>query len=273
MNIKDFFETNGVYLELSELFDELKEEKSKSAALKSALNETLECYEGEEGERIIVRMSAYYLALTNSIKTETYRTTLDKISAKKIREEWADDADTIIEVLEALLNEPPVIPEKKKTISTGKLGSKNWKAGDLYAYRLKSDEAKSAGLYGKYVIIYCVDIKKVSAKRNDVICYLWFCFDEELPNTPETVLEHSACLPFGIERKYLCLFFSPHSDYPDDEITYIGNSTNMPHPKNEFIPPNELFYPWLCWNRFEKDVIRRFNSWKKYGEGQEIFLK
>ena len=127
--------------------------------------------------------------------------------------------------------------------------------------------------YGKHIIIYCVDIKKVSTKRNDVICYLWFCFDEELPNTPETVFDHSACLPFGIERKYLCLFFSPHSDYPDDEITYIGNVTDMPHPKNEVIPHDKLFYPLLCWNRFENDIIKRFSSWKKYGEGQEKFLK
>lgn len=273
MNLKDFFELNSISLELSELFDEFKEEKSKASALKSALKETLECYEGEEGERIIAQMSAYWLALTNGIKSDAYRKTVEGISADKIRAEWEDDADTVIEALDALLKETAIVPEKKKATPSGKLGSKNWKVGDLYAYRLKGIEAQKVGIEGYYAIIYCVDIKKISAKKNNVSAYLLLCFDKELPENPQMVIEHSAFLLFGIERCYLQLLDSPHSEYPDDEIKYIGNLSDIPHPKNEVIPPNELYYSWLLWSDFEHKVVRRFESWKKYGEGQEKFLK
>ena len=273
MILKDFFEMNSVSLELSELFDELKEEKSKTSALKSALKETLECYEGEEGERIILEMSAYWLALTNGIKSDTYRKKVEEISDDKIKAEWGDDADTIIEALDALLKETATVPEKKKTTPSGKLGSKNWKVGDLYAYRLKGDEAKSAGIDGHYAIIYCTNVKKVSTRKNDVTVYLFLCFDKELSNDPQTVIENSACLPFGIERNYLCLLISPNSDYPDDEIKYIGNLPDISHPQNEVIPPNEFFYSMILWEHFEHKIVRRFESWKKYGEGQEKFLK
>ncbi len=273
MNLKDFFELNSISLELSDLFDELKEEKSKASALKSALKETLECYEGEEGERIIVQMSAYWLALTNGIKSDVYRKTVEGISADKIREAWEDDADTVIEALDALLKWIPIVPKKKKATSAGKLGSKNWKSGDLYAYRLKSKDAKNAGIDGCYAIIYCVDVKKASVKKNDVTAYLLLCFDKELPEEPQMVIERSVFLLFGIERCYLHLLDSPHSEYPDDEIKYIGNLSEIPHPENEVIPPNELYYPMLLWSNFEYRVVSRFEAWKKYGEGQEKFLK
>ena len=194
VRLNEFFELNSVSLELSELFDELKEEKSKTSALKSALKETLECYEGEEGERIILEMSAYWLALTNGIKSDTYRKKVEEISDDKIKAEWGDDADTVIEVLESLLKEAPRFCEKKKVTPAEKLGSKNWKKGDLYAYRLKGIEAQKVGIKGYYAIIYCVDIKKISAKKNNVSAYLLLCFDKELPENPQMVIEHSAFL-------------------------------------------------------------------------------
>ena len=280
-NLNNFFETNDISMELSELFEEFQEEKNKASALKSALSETLECYEGEEGERIIARMTAYYLALNNGIKPDAYRKSLEKLTEKKIQKLWGEDAETVIDVLNLLLSKSPAVseenkeaaPKKKKEATPKKLGSKNWNAGDLFAYRLKGRDSKSAGIDGFYAIIYCVDVKKISVNKNSVLAYLLLCFDRELPNEPQEIIEHSAVLPSGEERGYLQLLESLHNEYPDDKLRYIGNLPDIIHPENEVIHPNQSCYPCLLWVNFEHRVVYRFELWKKYGEGQEKFLK
>ena len=279
--LADFFETNVISLELSELFDELQEEKAKASALRSALSETLECYEGEEGECIIARMAAYYLALNNGIKNDTYRKNIEKITEKKIQKLWGEDSCKIIEVLDLLLGKTAdiseekkeVSPRKKKCSSPSKLGSKNWKPGDIYAYRLKGEEAKSEGIDGLYVLLYCIGIKKESDAMNFVHAYTLLCFDEELPDDPQTVIDHSAYLPTGMQKTYIYNLVASHKEYPDDELRYLGNLPDIPHPKNERVPPNELFYLVLQWRNFDSRITQRFQAWKKYGEDREKFFQ
>lgn len=311
MILKDFFEMNSVSLELSELFDELKEEKSKTSALKSALKETLECYEGEEGERIILEMSAYWLALTNGIKSDTYRKKVEEISDDKIKAEWGDDADTVIEVLESLLKEAPRFCEKKKVTPAEKLGSKNWKKGDIFAYKLESELAFEQNLDKAYALIYVVDIQTQTSRRNDVSVNLLMYFDGDLSLDIDQIIDGSVMLPvcnrsndsandiikiiasthpeIDISKlstlssgtidsskqpkcDYRYLFFEPHNKYPTEKLIFLGNKPSLPSPQNEIIR-NRREYDILYWIDIEKRIMQQYGIWKKYGEKQEKFRK
>ena len=108
---------------------------------------------------------------------------------------------------------------------------------------------------------------------NFVHAYTLLCFDKELPEDPQTVIDHSVCLPFGAQGIYIYNLVAPHKDYPEDKIKYIGNLPDIPHPKNEVVPPNEFFYLVLQWKNFESRIAKSFLAWKNYGDNQEKFLK
>ena len=85
MNLSDFFETNSTSLEVSELFEELCEEKSTKKAALNATRTTL-CIEylEEKDQSIIVLMSVYWCGLKSNIVDEKSKNELEKLTKDDI---------------------------------------------------------------------------------------------------------------------------------------------------------------------------------------------
>lgn len=272
MELQEFFE-DSISLEFTELFEEFREEKAKKTALNFTRREMLENYAGEESETVIVYMTSYWCGLQNQIEDAKSKKFLESLTDEKMFELFGNEALKVLEVLDKLLGRQPKQREVKKVKKPTIRGSKKWKAGDLYAYKLKGRDAEIAGIAGKYAILYCRKVTTVSKNTNEIEMYMLLSFDKELPSDPKAVFDNAVFLPLSIFRYYIYLLISPHKEYPDDEIIYLGNLPEIPHPSNEAIPPSELHYGRIVWKMFDERFVGKFETWKKYGVDQEKYLK
>ena len=231
MELSDFFETNSVALEVIELFDEFREEKAKKTALNAVRRELGEEY-SEEGElRIIFQMALYWCGLKSNFIDEKSRSFLEGFTESEVKEAFdEEDGRIIADLLTELLKTEPIKPERKK-IDYSNPGSKNWKKGDIFAYRLDGEEAEKAGLAGKYALWYVLDIEKKTARTNNVYVYLLLYFGDDINLPLEEIFDNSVFLPVCIYRDYQYKFIDSHHEYPSEYFLLLGNLSEINPPK------------------------------------------
>lgn len=265
--LKDFFETNSVSLDVLETYDEFCLEKNGKTALNLTRRELYDEYKEERETEIIFLMTLYWCGLNKGVVDEKSHAKLKEITKEEIYDIYGEDALVVYASLEELLNAEPIKPIKKKADKSNP-GSKNWSVGDLYAYKLSGESAKKIGHDGKYIILYCHNIRNVTRMTNHVTVYA-FVGDEETPKaSPEQIVcESLRVMSFTIKGYYQFLLASPHREYPTDKLIYLGNTDKFEHPDDERVPPEEIYTPFLVWPTFDDAVSHKIDVMleKKYG--------
>ena len=267
--LEEFFDGNSTSLEIMELYEDYCEDKSKKTALNAVRKELMKTY-GNESELIIVlNMTLNWCALKSGFSDEKSREYLSQLNKETIQAVFEkNDAILIEKVIKSLLEMKPIKPKKEKPDYSNS-GSKNWKKGDIFAYKLTGPEAEKSGIDGMFAIIYCLDIQYCSNRANNVDAYLMLFSERSLTTDIDYILQRSIFLPFDIKKVYRYHFFETHDKYPTEKLIYLGNRIEIEHPKNEFVPENSLFYRYMGWWDFESNICDRYIFWKEYFKRQE----
>ena len=256
MNLSDFFETNSTSLEVSELFEELCEEKSTKKAALNATRTTL-CIEylEEKDQSIIVLMSVYWCGLKSNIVDEKSKNELEKLTKDDIFDVFGeDDGKTIYETLELLLKTEPIKPQRKK-IDYSNPGSRNWNVGDVYAYPLRGEEYAKVGIEGKYLVIHCLEKEIVSSRKAEIVFYALICLEEELKKPLDDIIAGGLYLKSNTEKRYYEFrLISPHSEYPTKELIFLGNTEEHFSPSDARPLPGKFFQKMVSWKNLRDEI-------------------
>ena len=200
-------------------------------------------------------MSIYWCGLQRGFVDEKSKKILEALTKEQIDITFdLHDSKVISEVLDELLKSEPVKQVRKK-IDYSNPGSKNWKVGDVFAYPLSGKDVDEAELTGKYAIIYCHEIEKVTTRQNDIKIYIFLSDDASIKKPIDELLQTSIpVLSFAIHRYYQYLLCSSHHEYPTEKLTFLGNTQNFSHPIDEQMPPKWYAIPLMLWERFNEKV-------------------
>lgn len=250
--LEDFFDSLSVCMEAEELYDEYAEDRSKRAALKMTKTQLLRDYKGERDMTILSMMSVYWLHLRKSLQEPALKEALSNISEEEIRASFSpDDADSVLASLRELVNaEPDPRPKRKGRC---KSVSASWKEGDVYAYRLDSDEAKSAGLAEKYVLIYVFDNEKVPHASARFFALIHD--SEGMESSVEDILKDAVFIKHLSNGNYRYVLIDDEDDYPTEKLRYLGNVFPVKMPLMERVPPTYHYYRYTLWRDFEECMV------------------
>lgn len=190
-----------------------------------------------------------------------------------------------------LLSPPPPI---KKAVKK-RVYKCQWKLGDVFAYRLESELAKSKGLYGRYFLIQKVDediwypghivpIVYVKITNNSILpsnaeeynrleyVQTWFTKYEDrflpidMSRPQEDIAEKSKINyqtdEYGFLPQYRAKLLNTSKSVIPAKLIYVGNFINSICPPKEFIPhskENIVTVPWKQFDEtFETKMIKRY---------------
>ncbi len=268
MTLSDFFEGNSVSMDVMEAYEEFRLECDKRRALRKVNRMMIEEYADEMDRQIVGIMSIYYCGLQKGFIDDKTKKQLEGWSLEYISEFFEqEEAETIYRLIQELLLLPPVKQVRPKM--SGNVGSKNWMAGDLYAYSLEHIKTDEVNFEGTYAIIHCLEKQIVTNRRMDVILYIRLCSKEVIQLPLSELLKNSIYVPSYFHHHiYRYCLISPHWQYPTEKLQYLGNISEYLPPENELLPSNQLFIPRLVWERFEEIIAHDyFHLKKKTGKG------
>ena len=255
MELIDFFDSNTVYLEMKELFEDYCIEKTTKSSIKKSREELLECYEDEPDMKTLVYMSSYWMSLKNGLIDEKIKNILETLSERDILTQFGEEEFMFIhEIILRLLKEEP---KKKIKNKSSNPGAYYWKPGDVFAYQLTDADTKDESLQGKYILIYCIENNIKSKRKSDVRAYLLLKKDDRLSDNIEENISDSEFLPNRREREFIQYrnwFVDSNQLYPQpDKLIYLGNMPFAVCPRNEFIP-EPIFNHIVVWERFGQNI-------------------
>lgn len=260
MELRDFFETVTVSLEIVELFEEYRNKIDKKQALEKARFEVLENYEDELDMQTLAFMSSYWIGLQNGFVDKLSKSVLETLNMKDILEQFGEESCYIYEIIEQLLKEKL----KKNNITNTNLGAYNWKCGDIYAYRITEAESVNKDLQGKYILIYCIENNIKTKKKSEVTAYLLMKRSKELSGSIDDIFNDSYFLP-SVRRQnsylYRNMFIDSNDVYPNqDSLIYLGNKFPIITPKDELVM-DSIYNRRICWRWFA-DLVEIMISFK-----------
>ena len=261
--IKQFFDGNSTALHVFEAYDSYCEEVPPKAALNAVRKGLAEEYVNEADLHIIFQMALFWCGLKKGFEDNQSKKMLVNITQEEVIGVFGvKEGNTIWTVLQDLLSCIPIKPERRKTNNSNP-GSKHWKAGDLYAYRLSKETTEVEELDGKYALLHCLEIVPRTQRENHIICYILLYNATEVPIDTSNILKNSIYLPVTIHGMYQCNCCDPHHNYPTNNLLYLGNfNGDYPLP-NEQVPTNILYCKFIGWDMFDKHVARCYNTWKQ----------
>lgn len=267
MELENYFETNNVYLEVSEAFDEYRAEgKAKKTALNAVRRDLNEAYQDEEDMLIQLHMGLYWCGLQKGFIDEKSKNVLEALTAETIQAQFDEsDGRFIYEMLCKLLKAEPVKQARKK-IDYSNPGAYNWKAGDIYAYELTGEEAESAGIKGKYALVYVIENEIISKRESDVTCYLMLKQTDGIEGDELKIIEESIFLPHNIFYGYRCLIKDKNYEYPTARLHYVGNVFPIKTPDRENLPKSKYYCWWIGWEDIEQRIVLTYGVYKKLFE-------
>lgn len=134
-----------------------------------------------------------------------------------------------------------------------------WKIGDIFAYRLESEAAKNAGLFGRYLIIH--KVKETQWQHGSILpmVLLRMSEAERLPSVEEAILlEKVKSLGTGIKiHKDVTVLESDSVHTMPTKLIFLGNSKNGIE-EFESIDAEEMEYGYQIWKTLEDNVIRDY---------------
>lgn len=170
----------------------------------------------------------------------------------------------VLETLEEKLLSPQP-PEKK--ISQYRLYRCEWNVGDVFAYQLNSEDARAAGVFGKY--LYFVKAGEDTWWPGHIVPNVYFykiVTDDLLPLEALRDVEYipQAYYPSVYIRKpempvlyLLTLLNTSRRVIPKAHLHFLGNFPDLPRPDRE--DPNA--FP-RSWKDLEPYIIENFRRWE-----------
>ena len=157
--------------------------------------------------------------------------------------------------LEVVNPKPKSVPKLPKPFHC------EWSVGDVYAYKLESDEAKTLGIYDQYILIIKVDESSVYPNHIIPVVYIKLTNSDLIPKTIEEI-NHAMFLrsTFArrkIEYRYQIISTSKRS-IPKDKLLYIGNYGSIQYPHNEYMIRMNTALQHFYWNELEQIVYRNY---------------
>ncbi len=172
----------------------------------------------------------------------------------------------VLDTLEQKLLSPQ--PEEKK-VSQYRLYRCQWQIGDVYAYRLEGEEAKSKGVEGNYLYFVKVDESIWYPGHIIPVVYFYKIVSEELLKLED--LKNMEYIPqFYYPAVYekepekkklyvLALINSSSRVIPKKRLTYIGRLEDVKRMQNEDTNTYQVF-----WKYFDHYIIKNFSVWNVF---------
>ena len=268
--------TWGAKLYQDDLALDIKEdyiEKLKSGKTnEEALNEILEMYEesieDEEEGPIFWLVLADTMWKVGRLTKEVKEKAIQEIERGTNLKYWEEEGtkgeyrtrERELQKLKEKLNSP--MPEERKLAVKREIETKRkfeWNIGDVYAYRLKSEEAKKAGMYGQYLILRKVDVPDLPTKRISAIVHCQIC-DGKLPETKEELEE----LEYVVLSNQANVRYNYRLEIPvitqksiKEDMIYIGHFENLKEPPKEYIELSKVNNRSCFYKELEEYIIDR----------------
>ena len=161
-----------------------------------------------------------------------------------------------LQKLKEKLNSP--MPEERKLAVKREIETKrkfDWNIGDVYAYKLKSEEAKKAGMYGQYLILRKVQESEFKTSKVSAIVYCQLA--KMLPNVKNIEnLQYVVTSNIGnVRYNYKVDMFDVAQKALKSELIKIGNILDMKKPYNEYEYENNKKLPYCTYKELEEYIL------------------
>ena len=268
MDLKGFFESNSISLDIISCFDMWKEGNCTKSECIAESKSIIRDYKGEDGEYLIAQMTYYWCLLNSNIVDNKLKTKLESYSLQEITKWYPEEGKLVYDVLVSLLKEDPK-PFVKKSISYSKL---RWKPGDVYAIPMPADTKALCDFDQNtmvYVLISCDKIINESSRNQDITAYI-FLHLGELEDDLSSIM--SNCIALPVRRVYTgkdiflykYYFYKITQNCPEEQLRYLGYfDNNRIIFVNEFIIDDYLFCGWTTWSILFRDVVHQYNFFKE----------
>ncbi len=264
MVLRDFLETDSRSLEVLQTFDSNKEWTGKKTALRTTCQDLKEDYTDDVLEEMIFWMSIYWCSVQNGWSDASSYKHIKKLLPKFKEDYQGEEEEAILPLIDELLEMKPVIVEKPKKKGPPNPGSKNWQPGDVFAYRMTSDEAEKNGIKGSYALLYCYDKKVKNCRANEIQLYMLLHKGDTLEPTLGEIIRNSIFLQGTSDKSYRFFVDDNNSAYPAANLfRYLGNTTSLVFPEDEVIFASKLYYRSFCLKFLESEISENYAYWGK----------
>lgn len=168
--------------------------------------------------------------------------------------------------LTALRNKLSSAQPPKKQIRQYRLYHTDWKIGDVFAYRLSSDDTDHSDYHDMYMYFIVKDTDIWHPGHTIPVVYVYWTISEQLLSLDQ--IQQYEYLPQfykpvayknnpGLSMKYsLALIFTSARTVPKKRLTYLGNMEEVRLIDGE--DPNAYH---VGWKNFDKYMIENYLSW------------
>ncbi len=117
-----------------------------------------------------------------------------------------------------------------------------WALGDTFAYRMSKEGAGDSGLYGKVLLLRCVDLVEYVKDEIHPVVTISMCEEQELPTNAQEfqnfplwrIDAERFCARKGFYEYRAHIVFRNKKQIERLSLQYLGNFPNTPMPKDEY---------------------------------------
>ena len=137
-----------------------------------------------------------------------------------------------------------------------------WHDGEIYAYKLESEEAKAKGLYGRYMVIRKISEDDYFSKRINAIAYCQITNDKKLPDSVDAINKLPYIIMFGkgnVRYDYKINIYNITKKVFKEKFIYLGNYKNVKAPYKEYEALND--HVRICnFKDLEETILRKLET-------------
>lgn len=271
MRITDF----PLCVEIKDAYIALRKEGNSRA---SAVEQIMECYTDERTAGAEDDGLLFWVGLADGLHANKELTediareglsALDNIEKTDWEVTPGDIARRRIKYAEAPM------PEKKMGKPRPKFQCP-WEIGDTFAYRMSQEGAGESGLYGKVLLLRCVDLIEYVKDELHPVVTISMCEEQEIPTNAQEFQKFPLwrisagrfCAPEGRYEYRAHIVFRNKKQIEKLSLQYLGNFPNTPIPENEYFIRQAGCFIMLIPKLFDRDCCI---CWKlnQYYTGQK----
>lgn len=156
------------------------------------------------------------------------------------------------------LREKLLLPQpQKKKVYKHKIYKYEWKIGDVFAYRFKSEFAREKGYFDRYLFIQKVDEGNWYPGHIVPIVYFRITKDQNLPLIEN--VNSLELVKIAKHNEYRGKLLNTSKRIIPKSLIYLGN-TNVVSPDSEYIPEHDVSYFNFDWKTMEDWIIKKYEK-------------
>lgn len=239
---------------------------------KIALKEMVEEYEDSIND--IDDGPVFWIALANTMwKVGRLTEKVKKVALKSIDKNltrWRNEVDEkeyklrekeLLKFKDKINKEMPL--RKNLFVDQENIKKENeWHDGEIYAYKFESEEAKSKGLYGRYLVIRKISEDDYFSKRINAIAYCQITKNEDLPKSVDEINKLPYIIMFGkgnVRYDYKINIYNITKKVFKEKFIYLGNYKNVKRPYKEYEALND--HVRICnFKDLEETILRKLET-------------